>query len=245
MGIGTWGALILLAQVSSPPECARGFDLLPSAGALDSTTEKFEPYAAALREDLLCAGEGSPVLMVMNSSITDMPETAVFVARSAEATKAKVIVRRYRENVWIAMHGWFNPRAKSKAGFTTEREQRAALAAARKFDVFEADIDAATVEVIARVWSLMIDRARPDPRLPRVIVHSHVSYGFQSGDRFAAGRGRTEGGVAHQLIALGNDLVSYASAAAAARPGLRDQLASAAAALEARLKSLKTCPSAE
>jgi len=91
----------------------------------------------------------------------------------------------------------------------------------------------------------MIDRARPDPPLPRVIVHSHVAYGFQSGDRFGAGRGRAEGGAAQKLIALGNDLISYATASPATRPRLRDQLAAAAATLEARLKTLKPCLPAE
>ena len=94
------------------------------------------------------------------------------------------------------MVGSTRARNRRLAGQPSE-EQRAALAAARKVDTFEADIDAATFEVMARVWSLMIDRARPDPRLPKVIVHSHVAYGFQSGDRFATGRGRAEGGAAN------------------------------------------------
>jgi hypothetical protein len=72
-----------------------------------------------------------------------------------------------------------------------------------------------------------------------------VEYGFQSGDRFASGRGRAQGSAAEQLITLGNELISYATAAPAARPRLREQLAAAAAALEARLKALKPCPPAE
>jgi hypothetical protein len=175
-----------------------------------------------------------------------MPEFALFLARPAGSTTAKITVRRYRDNVWFAIQDWLYGYPKRKLVGSSEELERAALAAvSRKLDTFQADIDAGTFEVIARVWSQTIDRARPDPRRPKVIVHAHVGYGFRSGDRGAKGSGRATGGAAEQLIGLGNDLVAYATAAPATRPPLRDQLAAAAAALEARLKTLKPCPPAE
>jgi hypothetical protein len=200
----------------------------------------------AMREDLLCPGEGAPVLMVMNASVKGMPEFAVFMTRPSGSATAKVTVRRYRDNVSFAMTDWLYGYPKKKLPGSVEELERAALAAvSRKVDTFQADIDAATFEVMARVWVLMTNRARPDPPRPKVIVHAHVSFGFQSGDRAATSSAPAEGSAAEQLIALGNDLVSYATAAPAARPPLRDQLAAAAAALEARLKTLKPCPPAE
>lgn len=216
MGIGTWWVLALLIQASQP-ECTERFELEPSATLLDWDADGDSWFRAAVREDLLCPGEGARVFMVTTASVSDRPETSVFIEPHAPG-KARVTVRRYRENAWFVMHGWLDPRAPSKRGWPTEREQRAALAGARNVDTFTADIDAATFEAIARVWSLMIDRARPDPRRPKVIVKSHVAYGFQSGDRFASGTGRAEGGAATQLIALGNDLIAYASAPPAKRP---------------------------
>jgi hypothetical protein len=246
MSIGTWGALVLLAQVSSgsPPECGERFDLLPRAGPLSWIGDG--PYGDAVQDDLLCPGEDSPLLMVMNSSIKGMPEFALFMKRPAGSATANITVRRYRDNVWFAMQDWLYGYPKKKLVGSRKELERAALAAvSRKLDTFQADIDADTFEVIARVWSQTIDRARPDPRRPKFIVHTHVGYGFRSGDRGAYGGGRAPGGAAEQLIGLGNDLVAYATAAPTTRPPLRDQLAAAAAALEARLKTLKPCPPEE
>jgi hypothetical protein len=234
MGIGMLGVLALLVQA---PECEERFELRPSTSLLGRDHSFFHD---ALREDLVCPGEGARVFMVTTASVSDRPETSVFIQQHSPA-KARITVRRYRENLWFAMHGWLDPRAPSKRGWATEKEQRAALAAARNVDIFEADIDTATFEAIARVWSLMIDRARPDPRRPKFIVKAHVSYDFQSGDRFANGTGRATGGAAEQLIALGSDLIAYASAPPAKRPAPA-QLAAAAAALEARVKGLQACP---
>jgi hypothetical protein len=234
MGIGTVGVLALLLQA---PECEERFELRTSTSLLGRDGSWFHD---AVREDLVCPGEGARVLMVTTASVSDRPETAVFIEQQSPA-KARVTVRRYRENAWFAMHGWLDPRAPSKQGWPTEKQQRAALAAARNVDTFTADIDTATFQAIARVWRLMIDRARPDPRRPRFIVMAHVSFYFQSEDHFANGTGRATGGTGEQLIALGTDLIDYATAPPSRRPAAA-QLAAAAAALEARVKALKPCP---
>jgi hypothetical protein len=224
---------------TSRPECEERFELRSGTSIL----ERDSFFHDALREDLICPGEGARVFMVTTASVSDRPETSVFIHRTS-ADRAQVTVRRYCENLWFAMHGWLDPRAKSKRGWETEQEQRAALAAARNVDSFTADIDVTTYEAIARIWSLMIDRARPDPRRPRVIVKSHVSFDFQSGDRHANGTGRAAGGAAQQLIALGQELIAYATAPPEQRPTAA-QLAAAAAALEARVQALKPCPPVE
>jgi len=88
-------------------------------------------------------------------------------------------------------------------------------AASRKVETFEASIDADVFEAIARVWSLMLDRAWPDTGRPKFIVHSHVAYYFQD--------------VVRQRGPI-------------TRRQIEDQLPARAAALAARLKGLKMCP---
>jgi hypothetical protein len=173
-----------------------------------------------------------------------MPETALFITRPVGA-KAKVTVRRYRENVQVALALWGERHPEAKAAKPADAQRAALAAVSRKFDTFEADLDAHTFDAVARVWSRMLDRARPDARRRKVIVHDHVGYTFQDGKRSAIASGRAEDSAAARLVGLANALVTYASEGPVARRRLANQLAPAALSLEADLDALKECPASD
>jgi len=257
MGVGTWLALALLAQVSaasstpdagtsaSPAGCAvfHHYELKPlPRGPLETADGAVDAYREVLREELIGDGAQAPVLMVTTTSIEGRPETAVFIATTAGSAKAKVTVRRYRENLWVGLSHWMDRRPEWRLEQSNPQGQRAALAAVpRKVDTFKADLDARTFEAIARVWSLMLDRAREHSGPPKVKVFSHVTHYFQHEGRAGRTRGISPDSALEQLVSLGTSLISYASAKRPSRQG-QEELVAAAASLEARLKWLKLCP---
>lgn len=251
MSLGTWFASMLLATAvpdAAPPgdktaACAPvdRNDLQPDLGPFSPQRRAESPYSAAVWADLAEADASAPVLMLVMTNFSGAPELAMSVTREPGSPDATVTVRRHLDNMWIEMQMWEGRQRKKGARPSGPEAERAFLkTASRKVETFRATIDDDAAAVVARVWSRMIARARPDGP-SSVRVHDGAAIHFQNQEGWASGRARGPGSLGEQLVELGRMLATYAQTPPPKRRPLRAQLVAAADFLEAGIDRANGC----
>jgi hypothetical protein len=253
MSVATWAAVALLAGLpsSAPPDAGTRAgcapvdrnDLQPGDESFDPKNRARRSFWAAVWADLVEPARDAPVLMVRTTNFGGAPETTVFAAKKPGSKGARVVVRRYRENLWVAMLDWGARQrrtVKLAAGWDEEREYL--KTASPKIETFEADLDEEAFAVIERVWSSMVDRARPYVRRTKVITLCNGDqYHFRSRERQAGGPPGESGSLTEAFTDLGKMLAAYPTTAPRERAPLRDKLVTDAAALEANIHRWNDC----
>jgi hypothetical protein len=216
-------------------------ELQPARAPSDPREIAHAPYREAVQKDLVGRVPETALVMVVTTN-GGLPERAVVVTPGPPGGSARVTVRRYRSHVWVAAYDWqrAQPALRNRVG---PEVLRAALAhVSRAVDTARAEIDARTFEVLARVWNLMLDRARPDPLPRKVLIMDGANFLFQHGGRSAVARGRARGTPADRLTALGQLLIDYATAPPSERARRSDEVMAAATSLREEIERPAVAP---